>query len=458
MIAQVKGDTRRSSAIPFQSQRSARHRSDPSGRRQQVGTCDQPCHPAGRFGRWGLERRLTATAPNHRSALFGYAVLRANYNHDAPNYLDNFTGFVLDVLTQGQPEPLDENAVGQAVRDNFGLTIPDRVAGLLLRRAVKAGKASSDDGTFFTVDPSAVAGVQSLQANIATYENQQSEVLKKFLDFVSAHHPDRLSLVATDAEQHFHAFIDEHAVPLLRRAERGRRADTQWSDLQGPDYLIAAFILFLVEHDAQTFGYVVDAVKGAILTGVLDLGPGDLHRNLRDLTVVFDTPVLLKALGYLGEIQQRAVQQTLDLARFLNVRTVCFTHTAREIEGVLESVIPVLKSRGKTSGSLRAVDAHYLDRNAGPADILIDQNRIQTDLQYLGVRLIDQPDNRYAYGLDESALDDLLKKHLPTQRAVTTLRACPPCTASARAAAPTPSNAAATSSLPTTGASSARPG
>lgn len=353
---------------------------------------------------------------SRRSALFGYAVLRANYNHAAPNYLDNFTGFVLDVLNQARPEPLDETSVGQAVRDNFGLTIPDRVAGLLLRRAVKAGKASSDDGKTFTVDATAAAGVQGLQASIATYETQQAEVMSKFLDFVRSHHPERLMLVEDDAERHLHAFIEEHAVPLLRRAERGRRAETQWSDLQGPDYLIAAFILYLVEHDSQTFAYVVDAVKGAILTGVLDLGPGDLQRNLRDLTLVLDTPVLLKALGYLGEAQQRAVQQTLDLARSLNVKTVCFTHTSREIDGVMESVIPVLQSRGKTSGSLRAVDAHYLDRGASAADILLDQNRIQSDLQELGVRLVEPPDNRYQFGLDEAALDDLLKKHLPTQR------------------------------------------
>jgi hypothetical protein len=352
-----------------------------------------------------------------RSALFGYAVLRANYNHNAPNYLDNFTGFVVDVLAQRHPEPLDENVVGQALRETFGLTIPDRVAGVLLKRAVKDGKAESSDQKHFTLSSEALGQVVSLEVTMSKYEQAQSELLSKFVAYVRDRHPDRLVLVEAQPDLHLHNYIERHAVPLLTRAVRGKRGDQgQALDLNGSEYLVAAFIATLVESDGVTFGYVVDAVKGAILTGVLDLGPGDIHRKLRDLTIVLDTPVLLAALGCMGETQQRAVQQTLGLARTLHVKAVCFEHTEREIDGVLDSVVSFLRNRGKFSGVHRAVDAHFVDIGATPADIAVEQDRLRASLQALGVRVLPKPDGYATYGLDEVALDELLREQLPSMK------------------------------------------
>ncbi len=46
---------------------------------------------------------------------------------------------------------------------------------------------------------------------------------------------------------------------------------------------------------------------------------------------------------------------------------------------------------------------------------------MRRNLQRLGLRIIIPPDNYYQYGLDESALEDLLKKELPTQKEITRL-------------------------------------
>ncbi len=355
-----------------------------------------------------------------RSTLFGYAVLRANYNHSAPSYLDNFTGFVIDVLAQHHPQPLSEAEVGAAVRDNFGLTIPDRVAGVLLRRAVKDGKAVGVEAGSYAATDVALGGLASLDASIAEYEQKQATLRRKFVDYVRDEHPERLVLVEDEPEAVLHEFVERHAAPLLRRAVKGGRGrDARWDDLQGPDYLVAAFISRLAETDPTVFGYVVETVKGAILTGVLDVGHGDLHRNLHGLTVVLDTPVLLSLLGYQGEVQRRAVGQTVQLAKSLGVKVVCFEHTEREIDGVLESVARVLRNPGRATGPLRAVDTHFIDRRASAADVLVEQDRLRAGLQEAGVRVVPRPDDYAAFGLDEDALDGLLAKRLPTQRQAT---------------------------------------
>jgi hypothetical protein len=346
-----------------------------------------------------------------RSALFGYAVLRANYNQNAPSYLDNFLPFVIDVLAQHHPAAENEAVVGATIRDTFGLTIPDRVVGVLLKRAVKQKRAKTQDGKKFNIRDEALADAGCLESDIVEFGRKQNELTSKFLVFVHAHYPERQALIEDEPDVHLRRFVEIYAVPLLREALEGNRnGATQWSDLHGPDYLVASFIRALASSDTLTFGYLVDAVKGAILTGVLDLGVGDIRKSLTGLTVLLDTPVLLKMLGYQGDIAKRAVQQTLDLAQRLGVKVACFEHTKREVEGVLDSVVPVLRSRGGDSGTLREVDAYFLDQGASAADVVIELGKLEQRLRGLGVVTVDAPDSYYNYGLDEAVLDDLLQE------------------------------------------------
>src|SRR5262249_196172 len=136
---------------------------------------------------------------------------------------------------------------------------------------------------------------------------------------------DSVDLIDADPSSHLQAFIERHAVPLLRRGVAGQRdSAASWGELQGAEYLVGSFVLHLEATDAATFSYLIDAVNGSILILFLELGPGDLRQSLSNLTLVLDSPVLLSALGYQGDIPQRAVDQLLQLARKLGVRLTCF--------------------------------------------------------------------------------------------------------------------------------------
>jgi hypothetical protein len=363
-----------------------------------------------------------ALAGTGRSTLFGYAVLRANFDHDAPSYLDNFSAFVLDVLADCYPGPGTEATVGEAIRETFGFTIPDKVVGHLLRKLVKARKVVAQEDGNYQIDNSARAGLASLRESMAQFKSRQIELLTKFTNFVKQYHGGSFDLISADPSSHLHAFIARHAAPLLRRGIAGQRGNsTPWGELQGAEYLVGSFVVHLEARDAATFGYLIDAVKGAILAGVLEMGPGDLKQSLNKLTMVLDTPVLLSALGYQGTIPRRAAEQMLQLARKLNVRLVCFDHTEKELNGVLDAAIATLRRPGKPVEGWRAVTLHFDEVGATPADIAIAQNSLRSDLQHLGLRIVPRPDSYHQYGLDETALDALLQKELPAQKGSTRL-------------------------------------
>lgn len=339
----------------------------------------------------------------------GYAVLRANFNYQAPSYVDNFSPYVLDSLCRTHPVAADEATVAEAVRRNFGFTIPDRVVGTLLRRAVKRGRVLAVDGGY-VLEGGALQTLPDISAEVAQFGRQQQEVVAKFLDFVSGYAPEHLHLIEADPEGHLTHFVEKHAAPLLSHALRGKRRSLDTDDVTGPDFLVNAFISHLGEKDSIAFGYIVDLVKGAILAAVVELGTGQLKRRLNDLNFVLDTPILLKALGFQGAAQQRAVIQTIQLANEHSAQVVCFPHTIKEVDGVLDSVVPVLRSRGARSGALREVDAHFLDKGSTAADIEIERGNLRTSIQRLGIREVPTPDTHYQYGLDEAVLDDLLEK------------------------------------------------
>jgi hypothetical protein len=353
------------------------------------------------------------------TSLIGYAVLRANFNADAPSYLDNFSNFVLDVLARHYPDGADESTVAAEVRQDFGFTIPDRTVGVLLRKAAKKGRVEERGKVFRIADAGATTSAP-LQEDIARFQRQQDELNSKFIAFVSERFPDEVETAADRPGEHLRAFIQIHAVPLLGRALRGDTGDQpDWSVLSGVDYLIALFIRHLVDMDNVAFGYVVEAVKGAILAAVLDL-KADLKRSLRDMTIMLDTPVVLKALGYNGTTQREAVRQTIALAATLGVTVACFDHTIKELDGVLDSVQGTLKSRGQSQGFRREVDDYFLGIGATAADVEIERSRMRQNVQAIGIRVVSRPDDYYKFGLDENKLDshlqDTIGYRTPTTR------------------------------------------
>jgi hypothetical protein len=77
-----------------------------------------------------------------------------------------------------------------------------------------------------------------------------------------------------------------------------------------------------------------------------------VNQRFQQVTVYFDTPFLLDALGYAGkEIAQPALE-LLGLIRDLGARLACFGHTVTELQGVLGGI-----ANGLRNPRRRSVDA-----------------------------------------------------------------------------------------------------
>lgn len=138
--------------------------------------------------------------------------------------------------------------------------------------------------------------------------------------------------------------------------------------------LVAKFLKHVHDYDKSLFDSVVNIFIGVLIEDFIsciqELGPPSA---LKDLVVVYDTPILLRLLGCSGTLLRVA---TLEMHRTLQdagCQTEYFDHTESELTGILSAVLrrldyhdPVVNETGEalargelTIGQLRDVDASY---------------------------------------------------------------------------------------------------
>jgi len=343
------------------------------------------------------------------NAMVGYAVLKANYNEKASNYLDNFSPFVLAVLAASNQPYMERHAVAEQIRAVFGIAIPTLVLPRLLRRTKREGLTEPVGSDAIRLTEKGAAEVPDLSAELADYRRKQGELVHEFEAYVRAHHPDHVEHLSGDLGAHLAEFFDRQSVPLLNHGLRG--ASSAGDASAGSDYLVASFVSHLAERDQMRFSYVVEAAKGAMLASILVLDTSGMKDALSDLRIVLDTPVVMDALGFHGELPCIAISQVLSLARDQGAQIVMFEHSASELDGILDAVEHELR-RGGSSRSTGVGYLHFVEARKTPADIAVIRGKLEAVIEGAGIRVIERPNTHRQYGLDEVRLEEAIQKRV----------------------------------------------
>jgi hypothetical protein len=340
------------------------------------------------------------------AALVGYAILRANYNSQAPNYLDNFAPFVLSAISSSPNAVVERHTIARSIRDTFGLNIPALVIPRLIRHTNREGLTEPVGVDAVRLTSAGEANLPDLTAALAEYRRKQTELVHEFASFIEQRFPEHADLTTGDLGASLAEFFDGQAISVLRES-LGRHSAASYA-ASGIQYVVAAFVTHLAGHDQSRFSYVVEAAKGAMLASVLELDTSGMHNSLATLTIVLDTPVVMDALGYHGEIPQSAIVHVLELARAQGVRIVMFDHSISEMDGILEAIEGHLR-RGTASRSTATGYLHFAESGATPADLALLRARLTKDVAHAGIDVIERPDGYHKYGLDEGKLEERIQ-------------------------------------------------
>lgn len=349
---------------------------------------------------------LRAEPVSGDTLLTSLAIINVNWEDKRESYLDNFVPFAIGAMQADVRRTYSDVDVRNLMEQRFGLNLPVKVVASLLGRAVRKKLVKRDRGSFSLVDGAGlkVPNVAQQQADCGRKQNNLISLLVTFA-------LDRFDFTWTpdEAENALVDFIQRHSVSLLNMAVRGG-SGLESQETQGTNYIVTSFITQIIESDPAAFAYLDQMVKGSMLASALYLPtPGDVQRRFKHTTLYLDTPVALRALGHEGEEARQATQQMLTLAGAQGARLACFTHTLKEVRGVLESAKGAIKRAPGSESAIRGVNAHFIQSRATEQDINLYIERLERDLENLRITVIDKPDHVAALTVDEDALDEHLK-------------------------------------------------
>lgn len=353
-------------------------------------------------------RRKGDGMSEYSSALVGFAVLRANYNAEAPSYIDNFRGFVLGVLAEHEPRPLTREVVASEINDSFGIRIPDLVVGKILKRA-KHTKHIDGSETGYVLTKLGLKTAPAVRGLRDKYLRQQRELEDRFLKFVNSEFPEHRDMLVAPVAEELSKYLERHAVPLIASSVKGKGVARPQADHQAPgfEYVIARFVAHLYERDDVGFSYIEESAKGAILAAVVTLDTSSFRNSLGALSIYLDTPVLIDLLGYSGAASMRATSQLIELAQAQGASLRVFEHSLREVDGVLQSAENYSRSAGRREA--RPIDLHFQEQGWNAADIVLARQSVPDAIKAIGIETTTKPDDYRRYGLDEEKLEKSLQ-------------------------------------------------
>jgi hypothetical protein len=346
------------------------------------------------------------TLPVADALLSTLAVLKANWDESSRTYLDNFVPFVVDAARQCDGDRIAISQIGAKVRELFGITMPDAAVATVVKKAARQGFGVREHGEFI-VDAARAASAD-LSAARATAVREERALLAKLIAFAREHY--EVQLTEEDAEKALLAHVERHAVPLLRMIVRGAEYEGSLIDEQSnSDFIVSSFILSLSQRDPQGFEYLENVVKGSMLASVLYLPvSAEVDKAFQRTSLYFDTPLLLRALGYEGQAAGVAARELLDLAYRTGAKLCCFRHTVDEVRGVLYANAHALSRQGRPNGSARGVEAHFIANKVTPSDVELLLARLDRNIGDLRVQILDRPPPEEALTTDETALEAAL--------------------------------------------------
>ncbi len=173
------------------------------------------------------------------------------------------------------------------------------------------------------------------------------------------------------------------------------------------------FVAHLYTSDPIGFNYLTTIVKGSVLASVLYLDDlGQVATSFRGVEFYLDTQLLMRACGFAGDVQAEAACDLLTLLQTERGRLRCFEHTVKEMEGILDAALAVVRDPRRKRSATGETVTNFLEMGYQASDVAQFQVTLRNRLAGLGVAIRDTPTVTVDLSTDERKFEELLKDHV----------------------------------------------
>jgi len=337
--------------------------------------------------------------------LSALALLKVSSDEHGTNYLDYITPFVADAIRSTGSDSLHTDEIRSALRTRYGLDVPRGVLNTITKRLGRQHLGTRSHGRFIP-SKDKLAKKYNLDVHREKIEHQMDGRVSSFSDFATQRFGRRLT--DHEATNALTTYANQNGLSIIRTAHGTHTLPTSLSPKE-IDYITSKFVVDAFERKRTDMETLVVLAKGSKLASGLYLpDPNDVLRKIHNLTALIDTPSLLSALGYQGRTQEEAARAILNMAYEIGIDLAVFDHTMDETESVLRAAAQAIGRGTHPSRGARGVESHFLSLDYAASDVEIHIGQLEEDLRSLRVGVLDRPQMKIEWSVDESTLENRL--------------------------------------------------
>lgn len=341
------------------------------------------------------------------SPLVNLAMLETIRARKSGYFLDHFVSFLAVALSSNNTEELSLDDAKALLEREFGIILPYSSAKLILSRACKKGILKKGEVLYTRIYEQCEKIASQFKSRKQDIIASQKKLFLAFISFAKDRH--ELELNEADAETIFADYLQKYQLDVVN-FESPKAILEYGHDIKNVEYLVCSFITELHQNKDQIFNDLEKVIRGYLVANYVNLKGTESERaHLKGTIVVLDTPLLMGLGGFNGKIRADSCQQMIQLGQSLGISFVVFEHIYEEWESIFHAWINDLRNRNFkafNSSTLALLQAKGFDASA--IETMIP--RLKSNLEKVGIKIVDRPTFNPAFVLDESNLYEHLKQ------------------------------------------------
>lgn len=342
-----------------------------------------------------------------------FAIMYVNAEYKVDQF-DHFVPFAKETLLRSGVDAISANELRDNINEYFKISLPISVINTILRRKLyKKGYVKKENNIFVpNYEKLKDSNFQEIKQRIMERHEKLINDIVKF-----GHDSFTIALKEHDVEKALELFLDKNQLALLdtslNPSRRLNQLHTQTIKDNQLEYIISKFIEHAFNQSSVSFNYIIDIVKGTMLTNALYFRDDitTINMKFKGTEVFFDSSFLIYALGYAGSARQEPCIELIDMLRSNNAILRVFQHNIDEMIGILEFCkMNLRKGVYDPHGTI----SNFLEKNYSEIDIDRIIYSMQEELENrFRIKVVETVEfNNYANVISHEDLYEKLKKNL----------------------------------------------
>lgn len=346
----------------------------------------------------------------NKEQLLTYAIMTVN-NNDNKDYYDNFIPFVKEALRTCGDDIISANELKKNIKTVFQLDLPINVVNTILRKRLRP------QGYIKLENQRYIPNFDRLQDSNFTDIRQQmlekhSRLTNEIIEFGNKKYGKTINEI--EAEACLEKFINKYQVSLLVNSlEVSPITIDEQDDSSELDIILASYIKECEKNQSLSFEYLIDIVKGTMLTNALYYNQelNTIDMKFKGTEVYLDSSFLIYALGLAGKARQEPCTELLTMLKESNAILRVFRHNIEEIIGILEWCKNNLTS---SSNDFHGTISHFISNGYNVSDIERVIFSVEKEIEEkLRIKIVDTTDyEEHQFIISEQELEHYLQQNI----------------------------------------------